>query len=261
MSSKYARMQKFLMEELRLYHYPIATTFIFADEELASFNKIPHFVPNRPITFCQCELVARMQGKTILLTPKLLGCGAALLAFGMKKIDKFDFKIQMRFCKDADQAERFLHSKPHMPLGSLKAIVVSPLADTPLPPTVIHFYCDNLQSYQLTVDWMAAVNRHPLRPMVCMSSAACGGSVFCYLEKSANITPACAGSYNSGKMERGEIHTFIPGPDIEAVIHRMQERKKRNKGGSSITRLGDPFPGVNICKNCTFISFKPKGNA
>lgn len=261
MSRSYAEMQKILMEEMRLYHYPVAVTFLFTDEDVAQFREQPHYVPVRPITFCQGELVARMQGKAMFFSPESINCGGALLSFGMKDFEELDFKVQMRFCKNREQAERFVLSKPRLLPNTLKGVGVGPLGDAVCTPTVVHFYCDNLQSYQLAVDWMAAKDKHPLRPTVCTSSAACGGSVVCYQSGEANITPACAGSYNSGKTERGEVNMFIPGQDIEAVIDRMLERKEINGGGCSATRPGDPFPGANICKNCTLIAVKREKNS
>ena len=91
-----------------------------------------------------------------------------------------------------------------------------------------------------------------------MSSSACGGGVFSYLEKTFNLCPACSGSYNAGKTERGEVNAFIPGVHIEAVVERLLERLDA-AGSASITKPGDPFPGADICKNCPLIVFKNAG--
>ena len=126
-------------------------------------------------------------------------------------------------------------------------------------PDVVHFCCDNMQAYHLLDDWMAVCDVHPFRPSLCVNSAVCGGTTFCFLQQQANLTLACGGSYNSGKMERGEINVMIPGKDIEAVVHRMEERVKKT-GGVSLTRKGHPFPGADICLNCPVIVFKKKDN-
>jgi uncharacterized protein (DUF169 family) len=141
--------------------------------------------------------------------------------------------------------------------GFLKAVAAGPLGDAPAGrmPDVVHFYCDNMQAYHLAVDYAAATDTHPLRPMVCMSSSACGGSVFSYLERTFNFCPACSGSYNSGKTERGEVNVFIPGAHIEATVRRLLARIAAC-GSSALTRPGDPFPGSDICKNCPLIIFK-----
>ena len=81
------------MEELRLYHYPVAVKFFFDDEELATFKeKAEFYVPVKPMTFCQWELAARMKGQTVLATREDLGCSNALVSFGWKDIDDNEIK-------------------------------------------------------------------------------------------------------------------------------------------------------------------------
>ena len=116
------------------------------------------------------------QGQTVLATKEKLGCTNSQVSFGWKDIDEAEIKSQSKYCKDLAQAERFLRSKPRLPLNSIVAVSVGPLADAVMQPDVVHFYCDNLQSYHLAVDYMAGTDTHPLRPMVTMSSSACGGS-------------------------------------------------------------------------------------
>ena len=255
----YKEMQDLLMRELRLYHYPIAVNFFKNQSEVEAFKKKARYVePVKPITFCQWEIAARMQGQTVLATKETLGCSNAHVSFGWKDIDEKEIKTQLKYCKDLAQAERFMRSKPRLPMHSIVAVSVGPLADAVIPPNVVHFYCDNMQSYHLAIDYMAATDTHPLRPMVTMSSSACGGSVFTSLEQTMNMCPACSGSYNSGKTERGELNVFIPGAHIGLTVERLMERIAQ-AGASSITRPGDPFPGADICKNCPLIAFKKSG--
>ena len=244
------------MRELRLYHYPVAVSYFESEEKLQKFKaKARYVTPVKPITFCQWEIAARMQGATVLADKDALGCSNAMVTFGWKEIDANEIKSQLKYCVDLAQAERFMESKPRLPSGWLKAVAVGPLGDCVLPPDVVHFYCDNMQSYHLAVDYMAATDTHPLQPQVLMSSAACGGGVFCWQQQSLNMGPACSGSYNAGKTERGEVNVFIPGARIEAVVKRMLARIE-GSGGGSVTRPGDPFPGSDICKNCPLIVFR-----
>ncbi len=256
MSLTYAQMQDLLMKELRLYHFPIGVTYFFDEEKIATFKKTTKYVtPVKPITFCQYEVAARMKGDTVFATQDVLACSNAHVTFGWKDIDEKEIASQLKYCVDLAQAERFLRSKPRLPLGQLKAVAVGPLGSCVVAPDVIHFYCDNMQSYHLAVDYMAATDTHPLRPIVTMSSSACGGAVYAWQEKMFNICPACSGSYNSGKTERGEVNVFIPGIHFEATVERLLQRLNAT-GGSSITRPGDAFPGADICKNCPLIVFK-----
>ncbi len=143
-----------------------------------------------------------------------------------------------------------------MDMNSVKAIAVGPLGKAVMDPHVVHFYCDNMQSYHLAVDYAAATDIHPIKTSITMSSSACGGTVYSYLNNTFNCCPACSGSYNAGKTERGEVNVFIPGSQIGQTVARLMQRMEKNNGSSSITRPGDSFPGGDICKNCPLILFK-----
>lgn len=179
MPFSFRELESILMDQLRLYHHPIAVTWLFTDEEVEEFKRrAPYVTPIKPLTFCQWETAARMQGKTVLGTAETLACTNSQVSFGWREIDEKEVKSQLKYCVDEAQTERFLRSKPHMPMNSLKAVAVGPLGEAVLSPHVIHFYCDSVQAYHLAVDYMAATDTHPLRPQITMSSSACGGSVF-----------------------------------------------------------------------------------
>lgn len=245
----------FLMRELRLMHSPTGIFFLFGEEDTRAFRRAyPWHSPVRPVTFCQAELGARMQGIPILLEMDRLWCEGARYVFGLRALRERDIEDHLKFCECAAQARSFMESKPR--LGTeLHAVGLLPLGQCLRVPDVVHFCCDNMQAYHILDDWMAAVDRHPLRPVLCINSAICGGSVFSFNENSANLTLACAGSYNSGKMERGEINIFLPGKQLEPVLDRMRRRREQS-GGISLTRLGQPFPGADICQNCPLIIFR-----
>ena len=251
----YKEIQALLMKELRLYHYPIAVNFFFDQKKLDEYVKKMDFKrPVKPLTYCQLEVMARMKGDSVLAFKDDMACSNSQVSFGWRPIDEKEIKTQQKYTVDLEQAERFLRSKPSLNEGLL-ALSVGPLEDAVIKPDVVHFYCDNIQSYHLAVDYMAATNTHPLRPMITMSSSACGGSVYSFNQQTFNTCPACSGSYNAGKTERGEVNVFIPGNHFEAVINRLKDRIS-DKGTASITRPGDPFPGADICKNCPLIILK-----
>jgi len=253
----YVQMQDVLMRELRLMHYPIAVKFFFDEVEIAAFQAgvEEFFTPAKPTSFCQWEIAARMQGQTVLADAHSLGCANAAFVFGWKALDAAEIRSHEKYARDRAQAERFIQTKSRLPEGKLRAIALAPLADTYFPPDTVHFYVDNMQAYHLAVDYMAALDIHPLRPAVTMNSSACGGNVFTFLEKTFNLLPACSGSYNAGKTERGETNVMIPGEHIGLVVDRLLERQQIHHG-ASVTRPGDPFPGADICKNCPLIAFK-----
>lgn len=256
MALSYQEMETLLMDALRLYHHPVAVTFLATEEEVEGFKQsADYLLPAKSLTFCQWEIAARMQNRTVLGTVDRLFCTNAQCSFGWRDIDEGEIRSQLKYCVDASQAERFLRTKPRLDRNSLKAVGVGPLGKAVMQPSVVHFYCDSLQSYHLAVDYMAATDTHPLRPMLMMSSSACGGSVYAYKEQTFNCCPPCSGSYNSGKTERGEFNVMIPGSQIGAVVERLKTRIEQT-GSASITRPGDSFPGGDICKNCPLILFK-----
>lgn len=250
-------MQRVLMDSLRLIHYPVAVKFLNSQAQVEEFRDKAEecYTPVKPLTFCQWELAARMKGLTLLGTADRLGCRNALCTFGWKPVDEQEVRDHLKYARDWAQAERFVRSKPRLPEGALLAVGLSPLGRAPLPPDSVHFYCDNLQAHHLAVDYMAALDVHPLQCEMTVSSAACGGNVGAYLNKTANIRPPCSGAYNSGKTERGETNVFIPGEHLAATVGRLLSRLK-GSGGASVTREGDPFPGADVCKNCPLIVFR-----
>ena len=111
-----AFMERTLMEMLRLYHHPVGVTFLFSDEETEAFRQEhPDWLqPTRPMTFCQWEVAARMQGKTVLGTLDKLFCTNAQVSFGWREIDEGEIRSQLKYCRSAAQARRFLASKPRI---------------------------------------------------------------------------------------------------------------------------------------------------
>ncbi len=254
----YLEMQQLLMQELRLYHYPVAVKFFFDQTEVDAFKQAAeeYHTPLKPMTFCQWEIAARMKGQVVYANADGLGCGNAKYCFGWKGLDDEEIKGHAKYTRDSGQAERFVSSKAVLP-QALVGVAVAPLAKAAAfgGPDTVHFYCDNMQAYHLAVDYMAAMDVHPLRTNITMNSSACGGNVWSFVEQQFNMLPACSGSYNAGKTERGEINVVIPGAQIGAVCARLQQRIDE-LGSSAITRPGDGFPGADICKNCPLIVFR-----
>lgn len=255
-------MEKLLMDNLRLYHHPVGVTFLFSDAEVAAFKEAhkDFVIPARPLTYCQWELGARMQNKIVLGTVDKLFCTNAQMSFGWREIDDNEIRSQLKYCRDEDQARRFLEAKPRLPLGKCKAVAVAPLGACQNDPHVVRVICDAMQAYHLAIDYMAAMDIHPLPTQLLMSSSSCGGSVYCCQSQTFNFCTPCSGSYNAGKMERGEANVFIPGPHLKPLVERMLTRMEAF-GSSSITRPGDFFPGGDICKNCPLIHFKKGGQS
>ena len=254
----YEEMQWLLMRELHLYHYPIAVRFFFAAAELEAFKRESDEIesPLKPLTFCQWEVAARMQGKVIYGERRDLSCHSARYCFGWKEFDETEVAGQMKYAGSRELAERFVRSKPRLPEGLL-GVAVAPLAKAGLfdHADTVHFYCDPMQAYSLAVDYMAAVGVHPLPTSIMTNSSACGGNAGTYLSGQFNLLLACSGSYAAGKTERNEVNIILPGERIGALCQRLMERVDAT-GGGSLARTGDGFPGADICQNCPLIAFR-----
>ncbi|GAB6038546.1 DUF169 domain-containing protein [Fundidesulfovibrio butyratiphilus] len=260
MNSSPAFLQEALMGQLRLMHHPVAITYFFDRQGVEDFTKAGEYhLPVKPVTFCQAELGPRMEGIRVLLEPEKLGCGNAKYVFGWKGMDEAEIKSHQKYSSKALPPEKIVADKATFQGRNLLAIGLEPLGLASKAPDVVHFCCDNMQAYHLVTDWMASQGVHPMQCVITANSAACGGNVRVYESGAANLYLACSGNYNAGKMERGEVNVSIPGAHMPALVERMMERANTT-GGASITRLGHPFPGADICKNCPLIVFtKAKG--
>ena len=118
----YSEAQEFLMRELRLMTAPVAIKYFFDEQELAAFrSRASHYVPIKPITFCQAEIGARMEDLAVLVEANKLGCSNARFVFGWKEFDEAEVKSHIKYCQDMDQADRFVQGKPRLHIGIRQA--------------------------------------------------------------------------------------------------------------------------------------------
>ncbi len=140
MSLSYLDMQRTLMDELRLYHLPIAVKYLFSDEEIKDFEaNCDYFTPMKSMTFCQWEIAARMKGQTVLATQADLGCPNASYVLGWRPFSETEVRSHLKYVKDDAQAERFVKTKPRLEEGKLKAVIVSPLGSAYFDPDTVTF--------------------------------------------------------------------------------------------------------------------------
>lgn len=252
----YAEISDILERLLKLDFPPVAVKFFFDEEEMKRYP--PERIPAHPITFCAFVAASRSSGYVLLSGKDKLQCAGAQYVFGWKPYEEKDAARHMKYANDRRQAEMFVKTKPRLPEGELKGFLTSPLEKTPVAPDVVHFICTPLQAYHILNDYMGAMDTHPLTFTQMISSAVCGGDVICYQTHKPNMNTMCAGSYTSGKTERGEVNVAIPGDQIEAVAKRMLRRTIRDKG-VSFPHTGDPYPGFEVCRLCPLLVFKKPG--
>lgn len=240
---------------LKMKYFPVAVKYFFDQKELDESKKQTEYSTGvRPYTFCHYVAFSRQRGDILLGTQDNAGCSNANYVMRWKELDEKEVKSHLKYTKDWDQAERFVKTKKRLPEGLL-AFATAPLHRAPYEPDLVHGMCDPLQSYHLGNDWCAAFDTHPFHMIMTMNSSVCHGCVQCYVTQQPNITMMCSSSYTAGKTEQGEVNYIFPNNQLEDTIRWTLERTIRD-GGPSFPRTGEPYPGSDICKLCSFLVFK-----
>jgi len=233
---------------LRLKYFPVAIKFLYEEFE-GDFKIGAH-----PYTFCHYAACSRQRGDVLLINKDRLGCNNAKFVFGWKDLDDSIVFDHLKYARDLEQARRFVMEKPRLPEVPI-ALITAPLHKANFEPDVVYIVCDVLQCYHICVDYSSATDEHPITTPIFVNSAVCGGCVWSYLNDRMNVTPMCSGSYTSGKTEQGEINIFIPWKKFKETVKRLLVRTAKY-GGSSLPRIGESYPGFNVCKLCNFLTFK-----
>ena len=101
------------MRFLRLMHEPVGITFLFDEKSVEQFRAENEYCePVRPLTFCQAELGARMEGRTVLLEMKKLWCLDARCCFGVDEVSDAVVRDLLRFGTDEAQCAVLWRASP-----------------------------------------------------------------------------------------------------------------------------------------------------
>lgn len=250
----YEEMGDALEYLLRLDYHPVAFKFFFDQEEYNNFKA--EKVPGSKMTICQIALAARMNSFIVKGTEDNILCGNCKTSFGFREACDEEVEGHVKYTMDWDFAKECLLSKPVMPLGQVKGYALAPLGRANFKPDVIFFVINPLQAYHILNDYVAAKKMHPLTFNHTVNSAVCGGLAYCFTNKKPNMNTMCAGSFTSGKTEKGEVNVFIPGDDIELLVKQLVMRTDKYGGPSMLGTPGQEFPGMDVCKKCPMVKFK-----
>lgn len=249
----YAQAQELFERLLKLDYHPVAIKFFKSLEEAKEYKAEKRMAAK--VTFCQFTAASRMANYVLKGTNENILCENCLTSFGFTEPSDEEAKGHMKYVVDFEKAKQVLATKPRLQVGAIKAFMTAPLAKTPVEPDVIMFVCNPLQAYHILNDYIGAFNVHPLQFNHTVNSAVCGGAVWSYLNHKPNMTTMCAGSYTSGKTEKGEVNVFIPGDQILDVAKQLAFRTEFS-GGASLPYNGTEWPGLDVCKKCPLIRFK-----
>ena len=249
----YVEAQETFERLLKLEYHPVAIKFFKSSEEAKEY-KVEKKMAGKT-TFCQYTAASRMVNYVLKGTKESILCEDCLTCFGVTQPSDEEAKEHMKYVVDFEKAKQVLASKPRLPAGSMETFMTAPLAKTPLQPDVVMFVCNVLQAYHILNDYIGAFDVHPLQFNHTVNSAVCGGSVWTYLNHKPNMQTMCAGSYTSGKTEKGEINVFIPGDQILGLANQLLLRTEFSNG-ASLPYTGTEYPGMPICKKCSMLRFK-----
>jgi uncharacterized protein (DUF169 family) len=249
----YALAQETLERLLKLDYHPVAIKFFKSLEEADQCKAEKRMAAK--VTFCQFTAASRMANHVLKGTNENILCENCLTSFGFTAPSDEEAKGHLKYTVDFELAKQVLATKPRLPLGEIKAFMTAPLAKTPVRPDVVMFVCNPLQAYHILNDYIGAYRVHPLQFNHTVNSAVCGGAVWSYLNHKPNMNTMCAGSYTSGKTEKGEVNVFIPGDQILGVVSQLVRRTEFSHG-ASFPYNGTEWPGLDVCKKCPMIRFK-----
>ena len=254
----YQEAREKLIWNLRLDFDPAGILFVSDESEIQDLP-ITHEAKSK-MTYCQFLAAVRQQRYALFMHPKQLLCQNAYPVFGFRELEKgADTKRHLKYIDDPDVAWEAPQQKAKLEAGSCKGIYVAPLDwfDTiGKTPSVVFMVCVPYQAYHIFNDYMGAMKKPNLTFFHTPNSAVCSGSVYCYNNKTANMTTMCAGSKTSGKTEMNYVNVFIPGEHLLPMVE--QQVKRCEQGGPSVLGKGNvPWPGLDICKGCPLFKFVP----
>lgn len=241
----------------RLDYDPVGIKFLSSGDE--SSLKTTHNAKSK-LSFCQFVAAARSARYELLMKPNELSCRNAQIVMGMRDADKAkDPQAHMKYTMNENLAWDLINIKNKLKDEASGGIYVAPLDffDTRnLTPDVVFFMATPFQAYHLLNEYMAATGKSHLMFKATANSAVCGGSVYCFQNKTANMMTMCAGSKTSGKTEMNYLNFFIPGDEILLTAKSLERRINELGGPSLLGRGGESWPGLDVCGGCPLIKFE-----
>lgn len=250
----YSEMADAIEYLYKLDYHPVAVKFFWDEKEFEDFEA--EVVPGPKMTICQMALAARMNNFVIKANANNILCGNAKTSLGYRAASDEEVDGHVKYTADWETAKECLLAKPTLPLGQLKGFMMAPLAKSPVEPDVVFIVTNVLQAYHILNDYIGATKTPTLQFNHTVNSAVCGGLAWTHNNQKPNMNTMCAGSYASGKTEKGEVNLFIPGKDIAAVAKQLVQRTVKYGGPSMLGTPGQEYPGIDVCKKCPMIRFK-----
>ena len=242
----------------RLDFDPVGIKFCGDEKEIPKYKV--NAKAKAKLTYCQHLAMARGGQLAMYMPSSMLLCENAEPVFGFRDLDKEkDTKRHMKYLRNEELAWQAPQAKAKLPLGKCYGIYTAPLAtfdESGIDPDIVFFMILPYQAYHILNDYMAATKRSSLTFNHTPNSAVCSGSVWAYVNKTANMTTMCAGSKTSGKSDMSMLNLFIPGSQIKASAAQFLKRIAETGGPSVLGKGGQPWPGLDVCKGCPLFKYE-----
>jgi uncharacterized protein (DUF169 family) len=226
-----------LERRLRMATAPVAIRFVRDGEEAPS-GLLRRF---RKLTFCQTVAAASSGGYGFLVTRELLSCPNARIAFGFDDIDGETDALQKaakshvgKYAHNLDTAVELVKAKPRIPLGTVEAVAVAPLAKTNFVPDALILTLLPWQAYHAINGYLFATGQSSVPLEAGTNSLACAYvAVRSGFEQRLNLVTACTGGRAYAGFQTSDVILGVPWKDAEALRQGLVERAKEN-----------PYPGM-----------------
>ena len=198
---------------LALKATPVGVKLCRSEEELS-----PGRVPSDKLTLCQLVKGAANGGWLLSCPAEMMGCFTAQMILGFREPSERDVKHHARqFTDDMEVARRMVETKPKLPPGKLRGVLVGPLGA--FEPDVAVFIVDAFQALGL-IEAHSYSCGETLTFLNGVSSAVCSyGVVTAYTTGKPNLSVPCIGAKRYGTFQDNELIFTVP----EALLEPMLE--------------------------------------
>ena len=243
---------------IRLDFDPVGIKFCADEAEIAKY-KI-NAKAKAKLTYCQFLAMGRGGRKAMFMPASQLLCENAEPVFGFRDLDQEkDTKRHMKYLRNEKLAWEAPQGKAKLPRGKYCGIYTAPLDmfdASGVDPDIVFIMALPYQIYHVLNDYMSATNRSSLTFNHTPNSAVCSGSVWAFVNNTANMTTMCAGSKTSGKSDMAMMNLFVPGTQIKDSAAQLLKRITEMGGPSVLGKGGQPWPGLDVCKGCPLFKYE-----
>ncbi|MDD3398494.1 MAG: DUF169 domain-containing protein [Candidatus Methanomethylophilaceae archaeon] len=215
-----------LQESLGLRHYPVAVSFLKADESVPSeYEK-----PSEPLRHCQAVMRAR-KGEMLVLPSDMHACKVGSSVLGMnvipEKAENGELHSSMGLFSSPEAAHDAIAVRPMMMPNSVVGTVYSPLSSASIEPDVVLITATPEQAQWLLPSAHGYNDGSRISLNMSTVLAACGdATVLPYITGKPNASFGCFGLRKSTDISADEMIVGIPIGKLDSLINSISSLSK-----------------------------------